>query len=367
MAQHPHQHHHSRPSLPRWSGGFAAVVLLAVAIGGCGQPDAGHGGSVKMAAIRSRGRLICGVEGTMPGFSSVNPAGRYEGLDVDICRAVAAALLGDGEKVEFHNLTAGERFAAVASGEVDLLARNTTMTLGRDSSGGNGLSFAPIVYYDGQGFLVPANSPFRQPQDLAGKPICVVSGTTTELNLADWMRQRGIAVNALKFQSHDQNYSAYLQGRCAALTSSLALLASRRSTFPDPSAHRLLTTAISKEPNAPASSQSDPLWADAIRWILYGLMQGEEMGISQANLAERVAQARTMETQAEARRFLGLEGHLGRQLGLPDDFMVKVIRTVGNYGEIFDRNVGAGSTLKLERGPNRLWNQGGLIFSPPFR
>jgi general L-amino acid transport system substrate-binding protein len=349
-----------------------SLLLFAGVMAGC-HPSAtgsGKGGALhspKLDLIRSRGRLICGVEGTMPGFSSVDPSGRYLGLDVEICRAVAAAVLGDGEKVEFHNLSAGERFAAVASGEVDLLARNTTLTLSRDATGGNALSFGPIVYYDGQGFLVPAGSEVRHPADLAGRSICVVSGTTTELNLADWMRRQEIPYTPLKFQSHDQNYAAYLQGRCAALTSSLALLASRRSTFPDPSAHRLLPEAISKEPNAPAVSQSDPLWADAVRWIVYGLIEAEEMGLTQANVKLRQARAEADASQVALRRFLGVEGFLGRELGLAPDFMSLAIGTVGNYGEIFERQLGAGSLLQLERGPNRLWSQGGQMIAPPFQ
>jgi general L-amino acid transport system substrate-binding protein len=348
------------------------LLLFAWVISGCRASD-GDGGvgaavrSPKLDLIRSRGRLICGVEGTMPGFSRVDPSGRYIGLDVDVCRAVAAAALGDGEKVEFHNLSAGERFAAVASGEVDLLSRNTTLTLSRDATGGNALSFGPIVYYDGQGFLVPADSEVRKPSDLAGRTICVVTGTTTELNLADWMRQQGLPYTSLKFQSHDQNYAAYLQGRCAALTSNLALLASRRSTFPDPSAHRLLPETISKEPNAPAVSQSDPVWADAVRWTLYGLIQAEEQGLTQANVKQRLASAEADPSQVKLRRLLGVEGSLGRELGLPADFLPRAIEAVGNYGEIFERHLGRGSPLKLERGRNQLWTRGGLMVSPPFQ
>lgn len=338
----------------------------------CGLVACGGGGGVgiespAMAAIRGRGMLLCGVEGTMPGFSRVEKSGRYTGLDVDICRATAAALLGDGEKVEFHNLSAGERFAALSSGQVDLLSRNTTLTLGRDATGGNGLSFGPIVFYDGQGFLVPRASGLTHPDQLRGKPICVVTGTTTELNLADWMRSKTIPYTSLKFQSHDQSYAAYLQGRCAAVTSNLALLASRRSTFTNPADHLLLAEVISKEPNAPATRQNDPAMADALRWIVHGLVQAEEMGISRQNVRLKLAEARANPNHAELRRFLGVEGDFGRALGLPADFMVRTIATVGNYGEIFDRNLGLASPLRLERGPNRLWKQGGLVVSPPFR
>jgi general L-amino acid transport system substrate-binding protein len=340
------------------------LVLGLAACGGTGEVSVE---SPAMALIRTRGRLLCGVEGTMPGFSRVESSGRYTGLDVDICRATAAALLGDGEKVEFHNLSAGERFAALSSGQVDLLSRNTTLTLGRDATGGNGLSFGPIVFHDGQGFLVPRASGISRADQLRGKPICVVTGTTTELNLADWMRRKAIPYASLKFQSHDQSYAAYLQGRCAAVTSNLALLASRRSTFTDPSDHLLLAEVISKEPNAPATRQNDPALADAQRWIIYALMQAEEMGITQQNVQQKWAEARADPTRAELRRFLGVDGDYGRALGLPADFVVRVVSTVGNYGEIFDRNLGPASPLGLERGQNRLWTQGGLILSPPFR
>jgi general L-amino acid transport system substrate-binding protein len=320
-----------------------------------------------MAAIRARGQLICGVEGTMPGFSRLDGTGRELGLDADLCRAMAATVLGDGERVQFRHLSAAERFTALASGEVDLLARNTTLTLSRDASGGNALSFGPIVYYDSQGFLVPRDGGPRRAADLRERSICVVSGTTTELNLADWMRQQGIPYAPLKFQTHDQSFAAYLQGRCAAVTSGLALLAARRSSFPDPAAHRLLDVAISKEPFAPATRQGDPVWTDALRWTVYALMEAEELGVTQANLAATLRAARADRGRAELRRFLGVEGDLGPKLGLPADFTVRAVAAVGNYGELFERHLGPRSPLGLERGLQRLGRDGGLIVAPPFR
>jgi general L-amino acid transport system substrate-binding protein len=348
----------------------ALGALLAAELAGCGPgPPSGSTPAVispTISAIRRRGHLNCGVEGTMPGFSRMDPSGRYSGFDVDLCRAVAAALLGDGTRVRFRNLTAPERFVAIASGEVDLLARNTTWTLSRDASGGNGLSFAPIVVHDGQGFLVPAASGYRDPAELRGRPICVVSGTTTELNLADWMRRRALPYTPLKFQSHDQSFAAYLQGRCGAITSSLALLAARRSTFPDPTGHVLLKAVISQEPIAPATCQDDPVWSDAVRWIVFALIEAEDLDIRQATLDSWIRTALEDPRRSRLRRFLGVEGELGARLGLPRDFTVRLIRAVGHYGEIHGRNLGADSPLRLERGRDRLWHAGGLLWSPPF-
>ena len=342
------------------------TLLCGIGLSGCASDDGGLA-SQKMALIKGRGQLVCGVQGTLPGFSSVDPNGRYRGLDVDICRAVAAAVLADPDKVEFRDLTPSERFAALSSGEVDLLSRNTTYTLSRDAGGGNGLSFAPVVFYDGQGIMVPKASGISSIQGLAGKPICVETGTTSELNLADRMRERGLPYTPLKFQTSDQTYAAYLQGRCAAATTDRSQLAAKRTGFPDPGAHVVLDDVLSKEPLAPATVNADPLWSDAVRWTVYALMQAEELGITQANVEAKVAAAKANADLADLRRFLGLEGDLGRQLGLPADFVVQAIKAVGNYGEIFERNVGSGSVLKLERGLNRSWTRGGLLYAPPFR
>ena len=344
-----------------------AAALLLAPLAGCA-PDGGSGvQSQKMAAIDSRGKLICGVEGTLPGFSFVEPDGSYSGLDVDVCKAVAASVLGDPAKVEYRNLNSSERFAALASGEVDLLSRNTTMTLSRDAAGGNGLSFAPATFYDGQGVMAPVASGIKTLKDLAGKPICVESGTTTELNLADRMREQKIPYTPLKFQTSDQTYAAYLGGRCVAVTSDRSQLAGKRTSFPSPDQHTLLPDVLSKEPLAPATVNADPAWADAVRWTVYALMQAEEWGLTKANIDARVAEAKANPSQADLRRFLGIEGDFGKQLGLPADFTVRAIQAAGNYGEIFDRNVGPSSKLKLERGLNRQWQDGGLIYAPPFR
>ena len=346
---------------------WALPLVLAGLLAGCAQ-DGGNGvQSAKLAMIQGRGKLVCGVDGKLPGFSFVGPDGSYSGLDVDVCKAMAAAIFGDANKVEYRDLNSSERFAALASGEVDLLSRNTTMTLSRDAPGGNGLSFAPTTFFDGQGMMVPAASGITSLKALAGKPICVESGTTTELNLADRMREIGIAYTPLKFQTGDQTYAAYLGGRCIAVTSDRSQLAAKRSSFPNPGAHTLLNDVMSKEPLTPATTNADPAWADAVRWTVNTLIQAEELGITKANIASKLAEASANKNQADLRRFLGVEGDFGKQLGLPSDFVVKIISAVGNYGEIFDRNVGPASKLKLDRGINKQWNKGGLMYSPPFR
>jgi general L-amino acid transport system substrate-binding protein len=346
---------------------WALPLLLAGLLAGCAQ-DGGSGvQSAKLSMIQGRGKLVCGVDGKLPGFSFVGPDGSYSGLDVDVCKAMAAAIFGDPSKVEYRDLNSSERFAALASGEVDLLSRNTTMTLSRDAPGGNALSFAPTIFFDGQGMMVPAASGITTLKALAGKPICVESGTTTELNLADRMREIGVAYTPLKFQTGDQTYAAYLGGRCIAVTSDRSQLAAKRSSFPNPGAHTLLPDVMSKEPLTPATTNADPAWADAVRWTVNSLIQAEELGITQANIAGKLAEAKANKNQADLRRFLGVEGDFGKQLGLPADFVVKIISAVGNYGEIFDRNVGPGSKLKLDRGVNNQWNKGGLMYSPPFR
>ena len=356
----------SRLRSPFWKRLWPAALLAPALLAGCA-PDGGSVQSQKLGLIQGRGKLICGVEGKLPGFSFVAPNGQYSGLDVDVCKAVAAAIFGDPTKVEYRDLNSSERFAALASGEVDLLSRNTTMTLSRDAAGGNGLSFAPPTFYDGQGVMVPNGSGIATLKDLSGKPICVESGTTTELNLADRMRELNVPYTPLKFQSSDQTYAAYLGGRCVAVTSDRSQLAGKRSSFPQPDGHTLLPDVLSKEPLAPATVNADPAWADAVRWIVFGLMQAEESGITQANIDTKLAEAKAKTNLADLRRFLGVEGEFGKQLGMPADFMVKAVKAVGNYGEIFERNVGPKTDLKLDRGMNRQWKEGGLIYSPPFR
>jgi general L-amino acid transport system substrate-binding protein len=341
----------------------AAAALLPLA--GCGGGDTGAGAG-RLAAIKARGQLICGVDGKLPGFS-YQDKGKYVGFDVDVCRALAAALFNDPTKVEFRELTSSERFTALASGEIDVLSRNTTYTLSRDAAGGNGLDFGPTIYFDGQGVMVPKASGITSLKGLAGKTICVENGTTTELNLADRFREQAIPYTPVKYQTGDQTYGSYLQGRCAAVTSDRSQLAAKKTSFPDPDAHVLLPEVLSKEPLGPVTVNNDSALADALRWVVFATMQAEESGITAANLKQKLDFARANPNQADLRRFLGVEGEFGKQLGLPADFVPRVLAAVGNYGEMFERNVGQGSQLKLDRGLNRSYRQGGLIYSPPFR
>ena len=344
------------------------LVLTAIVLAGCATGDGpGSISSPALQRIRQRDRLICGSNGQLPGFSAIRSDGRFSGFDVDICRAVAAAVLGDASKLDLRPLTTTDRFTALASGEVDLLSRNTTVTLGRDAPGGNGLSFAPVVFHDGTGILAPLASGISGLKDLGGRTICVLSGSSNESVLADRMQLGNLPYTPLRFQTADQAFAAYGQGRCSAIVSDRSGLAARRTSLASPAAHRLLPEVLSKEPLAPATVQADPAWADAVRWVVYGLIEAEEQGISQANVLAKQAEAKANPKLADRRRLLGLEGNLGSQLGLRDDFVVTMVQAVGNYGEIYRRNVGEDSPLKIPRGFNRLARDGGLMIAPPFR
>jgi general L-amino acid transport system substrate-binding protein len=320
-------------------------------------PAAGAG--EMLAAIKARGALICGVNDQLPGFGFVTPEGDFEGFDVDFCRAIAAAVLGDPEAVTFRPLTTQERFTALQTGEVDVLVRNTTNTLSRDTQ--NGLDFAPTTFYDGQGVMVRQDLGVTDLAGLAGASICVQSGTTTEKNIGDAMRKIDAEFTPVVFEDPDQTFTAYDEGRCDAVTSDKSQLVSRQQALPEPEAHVILDATLSKEPLGPAVLQGDPQWTDIVRWVVYGVITAEELGITSQNIGEFAASE-----DPEIRRFLGLEEALGEGLGLGNDFMVTVITAVGNYGEIYDRNLGP-DALDLARGPNVLWTEGGLLYAPPFR
>lgn len=346
----------------------ALLILVSLLLGACAADKGGSAlTSPVLARIRARGKLICGINGQLPGFSSLASDGRYEGLDVDVCRALAAAVLGDPKRLELRPVSTTERFAALAGGDVDVLSRNTSISLSRDAAGGNALSFAPVVFHDGGGLMAPVATGIQSVADLAGRTVCVLSGTSNETVLADRMRRLRLSYSPLHFRSADQTFDAYLSGRCAAVTSDRSGLAARRSRFADPGAHRILPEVLSREPLAPATIQADPAWADAVRWVVDALIEAEELGIRRADLGATLARAKADPSRAELRRFLGVEGRLGSQLGLRDDFVVAVLAAVGNYGEIFDRNLGSASPLKIPRGANRLVRDGGLMQSPPFR
>ena len=312
----------------------------------------------RLDVVKERGSLICGVNGQLPGFSSVDSQGNYSGMDVDLCRAVASALFDDPNAVEFRNLNAEERFAAVQSGEVDLLSRNTTWTLSRDAI--EGMDFTPTTFYDGQGLLVSQDSEIKSLEDLDRKSICVASGTTTEQNLAEQMQKQGLGYTPLLFEDVDRLYSAYSKGDCQIATGDRSQLISRRTTLKDPEQHKVLNLVFSKEPLSPVVANGQPEWFDVVKWVTYATIKAEELGINSQNV-DRFAQTNNPQIQ----RFLGIKGNLGQNIGLSPDFAQRVVKQVGNYEEIYERNIG--QPYNLPRGINALWKDGGLMYSPPFR
>lgn len=334
----------------------AATAAPAPGGGAAAQPTAGG----RLQTIISRGKLICGVNQVLPGFGNVDSAGNFSGFDVDFCKAVAAAIFDDPTKVEYRPLTAQERFTALQSGEIDVLIRNTTWTLTRDGS--VGLDFGPVTFYDGQGMMVRKDSGIETLEDMDGARICVQTGTTTELNLADNFRQRNLKFEAVVFQEADPTFAAYDSGQCDGFTTDKSGLVSYQTKATNPADHKILDVTMSKEPLAPSVLQGDAQWADAVRWVVFATFQGEEFGITSANIGTFANSE-----DPNIRRFLGLEGELGQGIGLPNDFAARVIRHVGNYAEIYDRNLGPNTPFNLPRGLNTLYTDGGLLYSPPFR
>ena len=285
-----------------------------------------------LETVKSRGKLVCGVNTGLAGFATVGPDGKWHGFDVDYCRALAAAIFNDAEKVEFRPLTAQVRFTALQSKEIDVLSRNTTWTLSRDTS--LGLNFSVILFYDGQGIMVPAKTQVKSAKNLDGATICVQSGTTTELNLADYFRRLQIKFTPVVFETIDQTYAAYDSGRCDAVTSDVSQLLAQKTTLKQPNDHVVLADVMSKEPLGPAVRHGDDQWLDIIKWVAFGLIQAEEFGVTSKNIGS-FADSK----DPNMRRFLGAEGGLGTMLGLSDDFMARVVRLVGNYGELFERHL----------------------------
>jgi general L-amino acid transport system substrate-binding protein len=311
--------------------------------------------------IIDRGELICGVNNVLPGFGFPDDAGVIQGFDADVCRAVAAAILGDSTKVNFRPVVAADRQTVLQSGEVDMISRNTTFTLNRDTVWG--ATFSPTTFYDGQGVMVMADSGVTDLEGLAGGIICTNAGTTTELNITDGMQSRGLEFELQTFQDFDSVMATFFEGGCDAVTTDMSGLVSRKATAPDPGALLILDVVLSKEPLGPLTPQSDAQFADIVRWTVYGLIQAEEFGIT----SENVDTFLTSENP-DIQRFLGIgENQAGSYLGIANDFMVTVIKQVGNYGEIFDRHLGPDTIFGLERGVNALWTNGGLLYSPPFR
>jgi general L-amino acid transport system substrate-binding protein len=309
-----------------------------------------------LESVRAKGFVRCGVNTGLAGFSQPDSRGVWRGIDVDLCRAVAAATLGDASKVRFTPLTAQQRFTALQSGEVDILARNTTWTLSRDSS--LGLNFVGVNYYDGQGFMVPKKLNVKSAKQLGGATVCVQPGTTNELNLADWFRANRMTFKPVVIEKLEEVLNAYFAGRCDVYTtdhSGLVALRATRATRPED--HVILPEIISKEPLGPAVRHGDDRWFDIVKWSLYAMIEAEELGLSRKNIDEKTA-------NPSVQRFVGASGDLGKGLGLDNRWAYNIVKQVGNYGESFDVNL---TPLGFERGMNRLWNQGGLLYAPPVR
>ena len=320
-----------------------------------------HAGKT-LDAIKARGQVVCGVHTGLAGFSAADSSGKWNGIDVDVCRAVAAATLGDGEKVKYVPLTAQARFTALQSGEIDILSRNTTATLTRDAS--LGLSMTAVTYYDGQGFMVPVKSKIKSAKQLKGQTVCVQSGTTTEKNLTDFSKANGLAIKPVVFEKLDAVEGAYFSGRCIAYTTDASGLAAvRNKSAAKPDDHLILPELISKEPLGPFVRRGDDEWTAIVKWTLYGLLEAEEYGVSSANVDELKATSK----DPVIGRILGTTDDTGKLLGLDKEWLLRAIKTTGNYGEIFERNVGPKSALKLPRGLNNLWNKGGIQYAMPIR
>tara|TARA_Y100001968_G_scaffold100714_1_gene90626 strand:+ start:1742 stop:2821 length:1080 start_codon:yes stop_codon:yes gene_type:complete len=342
----------------------SGIVGITMLITGCASPS--QESISRLEIIKKRNELICGVSGKIPGFSFLESDGSYQGLDIDICKAFAAAIIGDSKQVQFRPLTAAERFTSIKTGDIDVLSRNTTLTLSRDSSGGNGLTFGPVVFHDGQGLMVKKNSGINSLEGLANKSICVGSGTTTEQNINDAFESASLPYTPIKYQDLNQVVAGYLQGRCAAMTSDRSQLAAARSGFKNRKNHIILEDVLSKEPLAPASEGNDQKLSDALRWVVFALISAEEQGITKSNIDEKVRLANNNPQLKPLRRFLGIDGGLGEKLGLSNDFVVNVIRATGNYGEIYNRHLGQNSDVPIPRGLNELYKKGGVHISPPF-
>ena len=314
-----------------------------------------------LEAVQEKDFIQCGVSQGLPGFSNPDEDGNWSGIDVDFCRGVAAAVFGDPDKVKYTPLSAKERFTALQSGEVDILSRNTTWTLTRDSA--LGLNFAGINYYDGQGFMVREDLGVNSALELDGASVCTNIGTTTELNLADYFRANDMDYELVAFEKADEVVAAYDAGRCDVYTTDQSGLAAQRLKLTEPDAHKVLPEVISKEPLGPVVRHGDDQWLDIVKWTLYAMIEAEELGVNSANVEQMKAESEN----PSIKRLLGTEGEMGEALGLPNQWAYNVIAQVGNYGEIYERNVGIETPLGLERGLNALWKNGGLMYAMPIR
>jgi len=335
---------------------FMAIAVLAVALMAPGLAAAGE----TLDAVEAKGFIQVGVNQGLFGFGIADEKGEWKGLDVDTGRAIAAAVFGDASKVKFTPLTAVQRFTALQSGEIDVLCRNATRTLGRDTA--LGLDFVQVNYYDGQGFLIPKKLGVKSAKELDGATVCVLPGTTTELNAADFFRTNGMKWKPVVIESTPELNKAFFAGRCDCMTSDISQLAGVRAVAPNPDDYMILPEVISKEPLAPAVRHGDPEWRDIVDYAVLAMINAEELGITSKNVDEMMKS-----NDPKIQRFLGVSPGNGKALGLDEKWAYNIIKQVGNYGEVFARNVGIDTPLKLERGLNALWTDGGLMYSPPFK
>jgi general L-amino acid transport system substrate-binding protein len=333
------------------------LALLGATMAASGAATAGK----VLDSVRSKDQVVCGVNTSAPGFSGTDSKGEWHGLDVDVCRAVAAAVLKDASKVKFVPLNPPQRFTALQSGEIDMLARNTTWSLTRDAS--LGVVFVGINYYDGQGFMVPKKFNVNSAKQLKNAEICLQSGTTSEKNVADYFNANGIPYKSVVFDSPEAAHTAFFAGRCQVISSDMSELAGIRTQSPKADDYTILADVISKEPLGPAVRRGDDEWYAIVKWSLFAMQNAEEMGISQDNVDKIKAESKDPNVQ----RLLGTGEDMGKLLGLDNEWAYRIVKQVGNYGESFDRNMGEGSPLKLPRGVNKLWNDGGLMYAPPVR
>ena len=333
-------------------------LVLAAAVVTCVSTAAS---AATLDDVKAKGFVQCGVTTGLAGFAAPNDQGEWAGFDVDMCRAVASAIFGDPQAVKFTPTTGVDRFPALQSGEVDLLARNTTWTFSRDVN--LGFEFCGVNYYDGQGFMIKKDMGISSAKELNGASVCIQTGTTTELNLADFFRANNMEFTSVVVQTGDEARQAYEAGRCDVYTTDSSGLAAQRSTMANPSEHVILPEIISKEPLGPLVRHGDNQWGDIVRWTLNSMIIAEELGVTSENIDDMKSNS----TNPEVLRLLGVEGDMGQQLGLSNDWAYNIIKNVGNYGESFERNLGVNTPLGLERGLNALWTNGGILYAPPMR
>jgi general L-amino acid transport system substrate-binding protein len=335
-------------------------TIMTLALGAAVGLAVAPASAQKLGEVKSKGHIQCGVSQGVPGFSNPDDQNRWTGLDVDFCRGVAAAIFNDPEAVRFTPLTAKDRFTALQSGEVDILSRNTTWTMSRDTA--LGLKFAGVTYYDGQGFMVREDLGVTSASELGGASVCTQTGTTTELNLADYFRSNNMEYEVVAFENNDEVIAAYEAGRCDVFTTDASGLYAMRLNLANPDEHMILPEIISKEPLGPLVQQGDDQWFNVVKWTYYALLVAEELGVSSENIDSMMDS-----NNPEIRRLLGVEGSFGEGIGLANDWAVNIVKAVGNYGEIFERNVGPDTPLEIERGVNNLWTQGGIQYGMPIR